>query len=1295
MNRSRSLKQYERIGEGSGTTGNNNFLPEDSSRTYTPTSERIPSTAAYELQDYKQSPKFVPSFSNKLPRPSPAYAAVRSVDEDAGSQNLAHANVGPGSVNTGYSPLFTRRWVLGCFALLWALIIAALQVLYSVSQAEKGVATTRSSLRYLWAYGPTAFLVIITVLWRQVDYASKYVQPWAELAKGPLPARQTLLLDYITPFQIVAFWRALRFRHVTIAATVLIFVLIKVVTIVSTGLLTLEPIAFYDVPQAMRAVTSFDGSEGLPLDKVDARAATGLYGHRQYGMLLPNGTTTEYAFQLVEPATSVPKDTFAYNASVEVFVPSGWDCEIGDLTYVIGEAHNPVDSTGDWDITPTMMYYNTSISLSDCQIHHGHLDAPDWMYDTSANVTIEPRYGYWGTFQSVNCSNLQPSATKFNRYIISVAYSKGVGQGDNTMLNSSNVVCIPSYNLQQGYVSTFTNGSLTGAINLDSNGRQLEGVTADDITLAVYESVKQTSIPTKFSSDNLTADMFLNTMIALTPDFQVEMLMDNNWLTTKSREAYQQHAAQIAGLYLLKQDTTSSQIDGYLWRNEQRLVVKTLPTRLMQAFIAAMLVLTIMMIFTVPRNVVPRSIESVAAIAVILARSPSLAQILLNSGHLDIEQLRQVLVGHRYMSTVADGPEGRTFSIRVIAGSDTTATRPLPSRIKWVQPLVLRRVVMTLTMLLAVIILVALEVLFRESGAHNGIANVDPDSFRRYAWIYTPTVVLVLLATTFNVLDFELEFADPYHELARGYTKAEASVLWHPLRHISLKTCLQAIQRSRFALVASSISVVFAPMLTIVVSGLFDPRPVPFTQEVTAKTLTWFNSSSSDDYTVGAAAADFAIPALVLQSNMSYPQWTYDELAYPSIDLTSQTTGIARASGGSLALSVPAVRASVNCTVVPESKYYNLTYGGESYPTSVYYNLSTPDGCGTSGWIDGDMIYLGGSVEAPASGSGYFGDVIWGSDVATRETDNVTVPCPMYYLTYGKIEDTKLVAFSMYSCDCGLETVQTNANISLDLATVVNVSHVEENSTKPFQERWYLDTVAPPYFSPINFSHPDESFDSFTNVMVYGQDGIPRDQLLDQKTYVTQFTHTYRQWIAQWASSHMRNPVNELAKNESNIAGTLPDALSGTYDDPNRQRLFLTEVSTRILQAIIAILLTCGAVIFLLVDMSKVLPKPVGTIAAVASLLAGSRLIDEKSGLIPHGSEWLSDTEMKKRGMWEGEKFRMGWWDDDDSADIDGLDTTYDGGAVGLRGGALAKETGHFRIDARPSNVGDLKNGLK
>ena len=38
--------------------------------------------------------------------------------------------------------------------------------------------------------------------------------------------------------------------------------------------------------------------------------------------------------------------------------------------------------------------------------------------------------------------------------------------------------------------------------------------------------------------------------------------------------------------------------------------------------------------------------------------------------------------------------------------------------------------------------------------------------------------------------------------------------------------------------------------------------------------------------------------------------------------------------------------------------------------------------------------------------------------------------------------------------------------------------------------------------------------------------------------------------------------------------------------------------------------------------------------------------MEEKEGLVPRGAEWWSDREWERRGVWEGEAFRMGWWDD-------------------------------------------------
>ena len=59
-------------------------------------------------------------------------------------------------------------------------------------------------------------------------------------------------------------------------------------------------------------------------------------------------------------------------------------------------------------------------------------------------------------------------------------------------------------------------------------------------------------------------------------------------------------------------------------------------------------------------------------------------------------------------------------------------------------------------------------------------------------------------------------------------------------------------------------------------------------------------------------------------------------------------------------------------------------------------------------------------------------------------------------------------------------------------------------------------------------------------------------------------------------------------------------------------------------------------------DTRYVIPKNPCSITAVASLLADSNMMDE--GVIPEGSEWLSDRELEQRGVSSGWTLRMGWW---------------------------------------------------
>lgn len=54
-----------------------------------------------------------------------------------------------------WNPKFLHPATLLGFAISYAAMIAALQILYSVSQRNHGLSTTDQKLHYLWTYGPT------------------------------------------------------------------------------------------------------------------------------------------------------------------------------------------------------------------------------------------------------------------------------------------------------------------------------------------------------------------------------------------------------------------------------------------------------------------------------------------------------------------------------------------------------------------------------------------------------------------------------------------------------------------------------------------------------------------------------------------------------------------------------------------------------------------------------------------------------------------------------------------------------------------------------------------------------------------------------------------------------------------------------------------------------------------------------------------------------------------------------------------------------------------------------------
>jgi hypothetical protein len=156
-----------------------------------------------------------------------------------------------------WHPIWLRKAVLFSFMALFLLLALTLIALKHFVDRNQGLSLRLTANHYSWTYGPTVLLVVVVGLWRRVNYYSMVNQPWQELANGPKPADKTVLLDYLSPPQIISFITAMQNGHYAVAASTLIFALFKIIIVISTTLFLLGMSVFSREVQLRRG-TKFD-----------------------------------------------------------------------------------------------------------------------------------------------------------------------------------------------------------------------------------------------------------------------------------------------------------------------------------------------------------------------------------------------------------------------------------------------------------------------------------------------------------------------------------------------------------------------------------------------------------------------------------------------------------------------------------------------------------------------------------------------------------------------------------------------------------------------------------------------------------------------------------------------------------------------------------------------------------------------------------------------------------------------------------------------------------------------------
>ncbi|KAK0638803.1 hypothetical protein B0T16DRAFT_462543 [Cercophora newfieldiana] len=339
----------------------------------------------------------------------------------------------------------------------------------------------------------------------RAEFQSKLVAPWLRLARQPAGSEfdRPLLLDYLSEFQPYSLFHAVRIKDFVVAATSAISILIKILIIVSTGVITLSWTAVtYDSYPLLIQDSIMRHNSGISAGSSIAWYL--MMGIAEQNLTYPEGMSRDYAFQSVRAASLPDAAEIQYTAEG---VRNTLHCSSADVT-VTGAApatrRHPEQSL------------NLTVSSPDCHLGLVRLKGPvphgtvGW---NQANAsTCSPACGKSESISfarfstTVQCDNAEGDAGKrvfvmFGNLSYTWDYTQnlrdytGGGRRPNyygVLHRSTQLLCVPT--ITSGQVHVVRNGtdikSVVGLVGAFT--KTLDYVNAWDVFEAHFGSIGKT-----------------------------------------------------------------------------------------------------------------------------------------------------------------------------------------------------------------------------------------------------------------------------------------------------------------------------------------------------------------------------------------------------------------------------------------------------------------------------------------------------------------------------------------------------------------------------------------------------------------------------------------------------------------------------------------------------------------------------------------------------------------------------------------------------------------------------------
>lgn len=1022
-------------------------------------------------------------------------------------------------------------------------------------------------------------MTAILAFWSRVEYRSKQLAPYILLRQKPSSLDKAVLLDYISPIVPATIISATRNRDALVALASISSLLATLLLVVSTGLLGLMTVNVDTSNVPMTASDAFiSHNVSLPYD---TQMAFYIFDAvHNLTLQYPPGTTSSFAYQSFSDDSASEAGTLS--AEIDGFF-ADLTCEAAVLHF--GGLSSSISGVGAPYSTynPAVVVSNVSISTDNCRVN---LTLP--MAESIPGKT-QPI----GVFEKVQCNDLGDGedARRIAIYTMELMANSSSFEDDSqtttefSIPRSTQLLCRPTYSLPRlrATIDRASGTNIAASFAETSQGsstRMINGVGIWDLVDLILTSM---STITNWDQNSFWSPEFVlarQARLDLTDD---DMFEQPN-LETLLPSFFTSVSAQIAKEHLMEPSQLA--IVGSTSTPRTRLVVRSLSARIMEAVLIVLAIFAIGMATLCRREyLIPCDPGSIAGSAAVLS-------------------MDEQLLDHSVQSPV---PKDANFSE--------------PS---W-QPFALKVVPRSLGLVAIACVVITLEVLLQMSQKHDGIANVDLSQYIHYTWLYIPAFVMVLIKLFSLSLDFNARLLAPFARLRRGGTYRNALNVNY-LKQLAPAALNSSVRLGQFAVTGTTFMALIGGFLTIIVSGVYDTVQVPTLRSAEVQTQDSFRGVQNISLDVANNDEAGTYAGLILEANLSYPQWTYEELVFPKLEMVHNAE--AETLGSSVDTSVPCLRANLVCRYL---------HGLDQISASINWtdgtlNIVKPNAL--SGEVNAQSdVYLGGAPTVHPDDSFAWSE--WGGD------GNGLADPPEFDYIWGSLSGRDIQNIVILMCNENIHTVQVNTRFLLPDFTIDESrppTPVENSST------WFSDLfLLEPYTGlPVaaNSPFPD---DEFFSTLVAGKGGV---QLSDFSapssidTIVDTIKHFHGIMRAQQYNLVVRQPPPQNASLASR-------RFAGTVTDNSRNRLVQHAISTRILEGLLLAMLLLGIAATFMMDTRHVLLENPCSISAMARLLADSDLLHDPSSSATTGLGTYShlNATSSKRTESHRQQFQLGFFE--------------------------------------------------